>query len=112
MKIDFNKLIKGILTFSLLLIAFTLFYYFVIFLPQKERIKIELQQQEQWERTYALDDCLTRVEEERARLFSLNIGNCNRASGFDFDCMTELSDNSDKWEKEKKEECFKRYPQK
>ncbi len=34
MKIDFDKLTKGALIFSFLLVAFSFFYYYVIFLPQ------------------------------------------------------------------------------
>jgi len=40
-----NKLVKMILIFSALLISFSVFYYHVIFLPQKERARIELEQQ-------------------------------------------------------------------
>jgi len=47
MKIDFDKLTKGVLTFSFLLIAFSLCYYYVIFLPQKEEARLEQQRQEQ-----------------------------------------------------------------
>ena len=35
MKVDFNKLTKGVLIFLALLVAFSIFYHYVIFLPQK-----------------------------------------------------------------------------
>ncbi len=47
MRIDFDKLTKGVLVFSLLLIAFSICYYYVIFLPQKEGARLEQQRQEQ-----------------------------------------------------------------
>jgi hypothetical protein len=46
MKINFNNLIKGVLIFSALLVTFSVFYYFVIFLPQKEQTRLEQQEQE------------------------------------------------------------------
>jgi len=47
MKIDFEKLTKGILIFSALLVACSLSYYYVIFLPQKEAVRLEQERQEQ-----------------------------------------------------------------
>lgn len=47
MKVNFDKLIKGALIFSLLLVAFSVFYHYVIFLPQKEETRLEQQRQEQ-----------------------------------------------------------------
>ncbi len=47
MKFNFDKLIKIILVIAALVVAFSLFYYYVIFLPQKEQFQIELQEQEQ-----------------------------------------------------------------
>lgn len=58
MKIDFDKLTKGVLVFSLLLVAFSFFYYYVIFLPQKEETRLEQQRQEQ----------LAKEEQERQAL--------------------------------------------
>ena len=46
MKVDFNKLTKGVLIFSALLVAFSIFYHYVIFLPQKEEARLEQQRQE------------------------------------------------------------------
>lgn len=47
MKANSDKLTKGVLFFSLLLVAFSVFYYCVIFLPQKEEARLEQQKQEQ-----------------------------------------------------------------
>ncbi|HUS50558.1 MAG TPA: hypothetical protein VMZ91_10365 [Candidatus Paceibacterota bacterium] len=46
MKANFDKLTKGVLIFSLLLVAFSVFYYCVIFLPQKEEARLEQERQE------------------------------------------------------------------
>ena len=46
-KIDIDKIIKLSIVASVLLIGFSLFYYLVIFLPQKEQNRINLQKQEQ-----------------------------------------------------------------
>jgi len=73
MKINFDKLAKGVLIFSLLLVAISFFYYYVIFLPQKEESRLEQQRQEQLAKEYKeqeakediqknkelLDNCLT-----------------------------------------------------
>lgn len=47
MKANSDKLTKGVLVFSLLLVAFSVFYYGVIFLPQKEKARLDQQKQEQ-----------------------------------------------------------------
>ena len=47
MKITFDKLAKAVLILSLLLVALSVFYYYVIFLPQKEEARLEQQRQEQ-----------------------------------------------------------------
>jgi len=46
MKIDFDKLTKGVLVFSLLLVALSVFYYYVIFLPWKEETRLEREHKE------------------------------------------------------------------
>ena len=58
MKVDFNKLTKGVLIFLALLVAFSIFYHYVIFLPQKEEARLEQQRQEQ----------LAKAEKERQAL--------------------------------------------
>lgn len=47
MKIDFKKLIIGVLVFSVLLVAFSLVYCYTYFLPQLEIKQIELEKQKQ-----------------------------------------------------------------
>jgi len=46
-KITLDEVIKLSIVFAILLVGFSLFSYYVIFLPQKEKIKIEQQKQEQ-----------------------------------------------------------------
>jgi len=46
MKVNFDKLIKGVLVFSLLLVALSVFYYYVIFLPQKGEARLEQEHKE------------------------------------------------------------------
>jgi len=49
MNIDINKFIKIILICVVLLIAFSVFYYFVIFLPNKEQQNITLNREITWQ---------------------------------------------------------------
>lgn len=44
---NINKFTKIILICAVLLVAFSVFYYFVIFLPQKDKAQLEQQQKEQ-----------------------------------------------------------------
>jgi len=43
---DLNKILKIILIIAILIIAFSVFYQYVIFMPQKDRLKTEEQKQE------------------------------------------------------------------
>ena len=47
MKIDFKKLIIGVLVFSVLLVAFSLVYYYVYFLPQKESMRLKYEDEKE-----------------------------------------------------------------
>ena len=47
MKIDFKKLIIGVLAFSVLLVAFSLVYYYVYFLPQKEFMQLKYEEEKE-----------------------------------------------------------------
>lgn len=66
MKIDFDKLVKGILILSVLLVAFSVFYYYVIFIPQKEEVRLEQQKQEQ----------LAKQEQEHKEYVAKRKGEC------------------------------------
>lgn len=44
---DLNKLLKIVLIVCLLSIGISVFYYFIVFLPQKEKVKLKQQEQEQ-----------------------------------------------------------------
>ena len=65
MKNDFKKLIIGVLVFSVLLVAFSLVYYYVYFLPQLEIKQIELERQKQEQLERQLEE--ERKERERVR---------------------------------------------
>lgn len=72
--IDVNKAIKLSIIISVLLISFSFFYYYVIFLPKKEQTRINTEKQEQFskelkeerekkEAEQALNTCIATVEE-------------------------------------------------
>lgn len=44
---DLNKILKLLIIIAILIITGAVFYHYVIFLPQRERAKLELQKQEQ-----------------------------------------------------------------
>ena len=49
-KIDFKKLIIGVLVFSVLLVAFSLVYYYIYFLPQKESMQLKYEEEKEIKR--------------------------------------------------------------
>jgi len=68
MRIDFDKLTKGVLAVSLLLVAFSFFYYYVIFLPQKEEARLEQQKQEQLAKVFSSElKCQTLLKDLKKR---------------------------------------------
>lgn len=126
MKIDFKKLIIGVLVFSVLLVAFSLVYYYVYFLPQLEtkQIELERQKQEQLEKQleedrkeregvrernrYLLEQCLEQA-------YDVYITGWNRDCeelGKEKDCglPTNLAERWDKIHQERRDDCFKKYP--
>ena len=101
---------------SALIIALSIGYYFVIFLPQKEQKKINLQKQMQTETE-------NKRNSDRVSLDSC-LGNANNASydnwnkyceieGLKKDCNLPnyQSEKINNYTKELKDECFKKYPQ-
>ena len=122
MKIDFKKLIIGVLVFSVLLVAFSLAYYYVYFLPQLEikQIELERQKQEQLEKQleedrkerernrYLLEQCLEKAYET----YRYNWDKSCEKRGLKEKCSLPpgLAEKWDKYYKENKEDCFKKYP--
>lgn len=47
MKIDFKKLIIGVLVFSVLLVALSFVYYYTYFLPQKESMRLKYEEEKE-----------------------------------------------------------------
>jgi len=132
-----DKFFKIFISISILLIGGSIFYYFVIFIPQKEqarieleRIKVELEQREKERNKANLDICLTAAEASAKNSFVVICKSDKRVSGGD-NKVCEMGTAKDviefmnasylretlfkgileKLEKDKAE-CFKRYPQK
>jgi len=133
MKIDFKKLIIGVLVFSVLLAAFSLVYYYVYFLPQKESIQLELeikqielekQKQEQLERQleedrkerekirernrYLLEECLKQAYDEHRESWDMECEGLGMKKGCRLPYLH--AEREDKLYKELREDCFKKYP--
>lgn len=137
MKIDFKKLIIGVLVFSVLLMALSFVYYYTYFLPQKEsmrlkyekeveikQIELERQKQEQLEkqleedrrerervrerREYLLEQCLEQA-------YDVYITGWNRDCedrGLEKECglPSNLAERWDELHQEDRDDCFKKYP--
>jgi len=106
-----------ILSIASLIIALSIAYYFVIFLPEKERSKLNLELKEQEARTekqkinsVLLDDCLNDVGIRMNNSWN----EVCKAKGLKEDCLQSLDvvEIHDKRNVELKNECFKKYPQK
>ena len=118
-KIDFLKLV---LLLAALATAFSVFYYLVIFLPEKERTRIEL------ERELAATEAAKEASEEADRQFNQSMleacladaesdynsnwdGEC-KSQGLSKDCRLPQynADSIDDTRSERKDDCFKQYP--
>ncbi len=94
---------------SILLIALSVSYYLIIFLPQKERTAIEQSEKHIIENKKALDSCL----ESSFNKHQKNWNNACLSIGQAFECGLPHS-KSQRLEKvytEDKNNCFKKYPQ-
>jgi len=103
---------KNIVAFSFLIVALSIAYYFVIFLPSIEKNKLKLEESSQEDDVSSkvlLDECLNRVKN-------------NMTSVIETRCKDKTSDNcivpdkevklyTDIYESEKND-CFKKFPQK
>lgn len=99
MRATFN--LSVIATF--LLIGFSVFYYFVIFLPGKERVKEE----EMQTRKIQLSDCLQRVEQNYKENWDKNC----KTKNLEPSCTlpSYIANSVEDNRKQLKDECFKRY---
>lgn len=137
MKIDFKKLIIGILVFSVLLVAFSLVYYYIYFLPQKESMQLKYEEEKEIKRLelevkqielerqkleedrkeresvrernrYLLEECLS-LEYDA---YLLTWDKACEELGLKKDCFLPPSDADrlDKIHQDRRDDCFKKYP--
>lgn len=101
---------------TFLLIGFSVFYYFVIFLPQKEKDKEDqykeellLRQQNLRSQELKLDNCLSDAYD----LYKKQWDSTCKLDGHKEDCTLPKyrSDTVEEYYKGLKEDCFKKYPQ-
>lgn len=106
-----------ILSIAGLIVALSIGYYLVIFLPQKEKAKLEQVKAEQEAREslleknkLSLQECLDNVK--KAQLEHWN--KLCKAKGLKEECLQPLSivELESKRSNTAREECFKKYPQK
>lgn len=110
---------KIVLVISALAVAFSAVYYLVIFLPEKERMKLEWEKEaataeanrkaaDETYRRLMLDACLADADSN----YSTNWENSCKVLGKAKDCSLP-SDTADRWDKlhkQDRDECYKRYP--
>jgi hypothetical protein len=103
MKLD--KITKA----SIILIALSISYYLVIFLPHKEKEIIETSEKHIVENKKALDSCLKSSRNKH----QTNWNNTCLGSGQSLECglPDSKSQRLEKIYTEDKDNCFKRYPQ-
>jgi hypothetical protein len=98
-----------------MLTSLSVSYYFVIFLPSQEKIKIEKAEQKESERKTKedqrqldLDQCLLNAEIDYIDHWNKNCK--GRRLKNDCSLPLNLADSINKILKENKEDCFKKYP--
>lgn len=118
-----SNFFRAVLAISIILIALSISYYFVVFIPNKEKYRLELEKQkiqaEQQKYTNG-------VKEKQSKIILLNkcLDDAHESLSKDWDAQCKVQGKqsectlqsfvSDKLElryKEIKEECFKKYPQ-
>lgn len=103
---------KNAIAASFIVVALSVAYYFVVFLPQKDReqLKIQAEQQDK-SRTnkILLNSCLDLARQQEQKFWA---SECE-AKGLKDDCLLPQynANRADSYEKELKDECFKKYPQ-
>lgn len=115
MRTDLNNLIKISIIVGIILTSLSISYYFIVFLPSQEKIKIEKAERKESERKFEedkrqldLDKCLLSAEEDHENLWNYNC----KIRGLKNGCMLPLplAETITKIRKEDKEDCFKKYP--
>lgn len=103
-KFDINKLVKLSIIFSVFIISLSIAFYFVIYLPSKDKAR-ERQLQENRE---LLDRCLNQKQERYEKAWA----NSCKELGKDNNCdlPTIISDGLDLMFRNDSEECYRRYP--
>ena len=98
-----NKLLKIAIILAILLASSSVFYYFVIYIPQREKERQEIQTREITTSRILLQACL---DEVNGRLASLP--DTLKGKSLSDDAVKLLLDMFQK----QKDECFRKYPQK
>ena len=106
-----NSLIKISIIIGILLISFSVSYYFVYFLPQQEKIKANIIKQKEEEikeievsRQANLELCLEMAASDNRRLQKAN------GKGPMLTMPLELANALDKRYKDARDDCYKKYP--
>jgi hypothetical protein len=97
LKTPFENFIKLSIAISILLVSLSISYYFIFFLPSSEKT-----------RTANLEKCLTAVNSDYEKAWDHN---CKQLSRPD-DCTLPLpvAESLDKYYREQREDCFRKYP--
>ncbi len=112
-----DKVFKISIIAGALIIALSIAYYLVIFLPQKEKGRVEQQKQEQEIRSQEkearvvnLSECL---EKNRKNQLNTNLGfaEMQKAGKISNADLSYMVDDNNKRAKENENNCYKRYPQ-
>ncbi|MGW8184998.1 MAG: hypothetical protein ACWGHO_02710 [Candidatus Moraniibacteriota bacterium] len=105
-----DKLMKLSMIVGVLIMALSVAYYLVIFMPQKERARIEQQGQEKEARINNLNKCL---EKNRESQLNNNLGfiEMQKAGKINNADVNNMIDENNKSSQEGRSECFKKYPQ-
>lgn len=93
---------------TFLLIGFSVFYYFVIFLPGKESTRLEQEEAKQSDRQVMINACLKKAYES----YKAKWNSICKLDGLKEDCTlnTDRSEIINDYHKDLKDECYKRYP--
>lgn len=114
-----DKSIKFIAIGAMALISFSVFYYFVIFLPSKERMTLEqkrseflFQENEKQTNKLMLDACLADALDSYNTTWNSNCRNSGIDRRGDGCALPHnVADSLNEYYKQTKDECYKKYPQ-
>lgn len=105
-----------LLSVAALIVALSIGYYFVIFLPQKEQEKIQQEKQKntameekKTNEKLLLNYCL----EDAEKSYNYNWNKTCSTQRLEDECNlpSNMADSIDNYRKQQKDECFKKYPQ-